>query len=214
MHGSLPKTYVRNGLVFWLDGIDRGNVTGSWVDKIGNITIPLTNVTYNTNGIVFDGTAYGKIENVTTGITPAIGTIEVCAQVETTAAGYTIFCGENSAIRFHFAGGNGTVQYSKISGDMNWKITKNNPFTASLNAVRCYFNGIAGVSDSTISWSPSLTSNCIIIGGAGLLANPAQYNKFVGTLYSIRIYNRQLSADEMLQNQQYDNRRFNLGITF
>lgn len=32
----LPE-YIQDGLVFWLDGIDKGNITGKWIDLIGGI---------------------------------------------------------------------------------------------------------------------------------------------------------------------------------
>ena len=38
----------------------------------------------------------------------------------------------------------------------------------------------------------------------------ASSNYFTGNLYSIRVYNRKLTQEEMLKNQQVDNKRFNL----
>ena len=46
--------YVTDGLVFWLDGIDKGGTT-AWVEKINNYSFENHGATFNTDHVYFDG---------------------------------------------------------------------------------------------------------------------------------------------------------------
>jgi hypothetical protein len=48
--------YVQDGLVFQLDGIEKGGVDGVWKDLVGNKDFILFNCITNPNNIEFNGT--------------------------------------------------------------------------------------------------------------------------------------------------------------
>ena len=79
--------------------------------------------------------------------------------------------------------------------------------TASIRTGLMYKNGESVSTSSTTSKFGTIpTYNCIGYSDA------ATNWSFKGKIYSIRIYNRQLSAAEMVYNQKIDNKRFNLGL--
>ena len=55
--------YVQDGLVFQLDGIDKGNVEGAWVDRKAGRQFTLNNCIVNSNNIEFNGTDSEAIDN-------------------------------------------------------------------------------------------------------------------------------------------------------
>ena len=55
--------YVQDGLVFQLDGIDKGNVEGAWVDRKAGRQFTLNNCIVNSDNIEFNGTDSEAIDN-------------------------------------------------------------------------------------------------------------------------------------------------------
>ena len=82
--------------------------------------------------------------------------------------------------------------------------------TYSISRARAYENCI-GQSFSTNKGYMTGANSKIIVGGSGRGASDI-YDVFNGQIYSIRIYNRQLTEAEVLNNQRIDNTRFNLGL--
>lgn len=213
---SIP--YVADGLVFWLDGISKGTDNTKWVDIAGNKEITLTNCTFTENAVDFSASgAYGLLDGVSTGVLPAEGTIEACLSGSQTlpSAGFCLLRGENTAIRFYFAGASHRVEMNENSSATSWNGIPTSGFsklTASMNEDRAFFNGETLAATTGRTWMSSITSPCIIIGGSGGISNPASGGHFNGLLYAIRIYNRKLSEAEIMQNQIADNARFGLGL--
>lgn len=44
----VPNEYIADGLVLWLDGIDKGDVPNCWIDKIAG------HIFTASNGVTFD----------------------------------------------------------------------------------------------------------------------------------------------------------------
>lgn len=59
---------------------------------------------------------------------------------------------------------------------------------------------------ATASATINLTNSKLYVGQAGVFNN--QFRGFIGTIHSIRIYNRQLSVDEQMKNYEIDKNRF------
>ena len=56
-------SYVQDGLVFQLDGIDKGNVEGAWVDRKAGRQFTLNNCIVNSDNIEFNGNDSEAIDN-------------------------------------------------------------------------------------------------------------------------------------------------------
>lgn len=203
--------YITDGLIFWLDGIERGGVTGQWKDLIGGKIFTLYGVTEETDGVTFAGTtsSYG----IYNGAVSSDWKIETIEATRATSEGTNacIFCpaGASSPIGigliFASAKDNCCIQidgstYSKFLTYSGWK-------RLSLNKDHGIRNGSVSVSKSgTDSWGKNTSGNTYLgVRYTSSLAKP-----FSGKLNSIRIYNRWLTEDEMKANQAVDATRFNV----
>lgn len=211
--GSTPPTpdpgdisnYVQDGLVMHLDGIDKGGVSGRWTSLVGSTYYTLTShSTSETKAIVMDGAGVLTATSGTS-VSGTTGTIEVCAQYLGSAGSAIILNGSASAQLCFIIGGAGYA-FKNARGSNQWNVTKQSLFTCSLNATRCMLNGVVGGTKTTNNW----TSYSDTIGGRSSGSNRYYANV---RIYSIRKYNRLLTAEEMLQNQKVDNARFGLGLT-
>lgn len=210
--------YVTDGLVFRLDGIRKGEDNTKWVDLVGNKEITLANCTFTETGVNFSASnSYGLLNGVSTGVLPAEGTIEACLSGTQTfpSALFCLLRGENTAIRFYFAGPSHRIEMNENSSATSWNgipVSGFEKMTASMNEDRAFFNGEALTATTGRTWMSNISNPCIIIGGSGGTSNPASGGHFDGLIHSIRIYNRKLSEAEILQNQKVDNTRFSLGL--
>lgn len=210
--GEFLTGYIADGLVFHLDGIDRGDVTGQWKDIVGGRIATLTGTyTENTNNIYFNG-GYGEF-NSKPSIGKDDGTIETAVELlayEGTGRP-TVSFGNNyiggSISSQSSSGYGGAMRWFDQNGSMEcWRFPVDSlslVMTASANSDIGICNGYNGEKITTSSWS----------SGGNLLAYRGSGNKFIGKMYAVRIYDRKLSAAEMLINQRVDNTRFNLGLT-
>ena len=212
------SSYIKNGLVFWLDGINRGGVSGQWKDIVNGRIATLTG-TYieNTDNIYFPATSpegYGTFDSKLF-VPYDEGTIETV--VELTAyegTGRPLVSFDNDRMGGSISsqvstGYGGAMRWYLHNGNMKcWRFpeeSKSLVMTASSNIDRGICNGYSGEKIDTSSWAISSLSGMVAFRGSG--------NKFKGKMYSVRIYDRILSAEEMLHNQRVDNIRFNLGLT-
>lgn len=91
----------------------------------------------------------------------------------------------------------------------NW--TAETTGTYSVSTALAMQNGVSKgfTSDKNYQSRKAVAS---IIGGSGRGAS-TYYDCLNGKIHSLRIYNRQLTEEEILYNQAIDNTRFNLGLT-
>lgn len=201
--------YIQDGLIFRLDGIDKGATDGTWVDLVsgtvfrvldGSVT-PMANGFYFNTGRMSGAWNYGSNANYT---------IEVCYRgtigeipafgVGGSNSNYPAFVYHNGNIMYLQQ----QAQYTIPSG-----VLRGN-FTASCNTSIAKMN-MTQLNRAGSDWwimSPN-TSTMYIGGGSG---GGASNWRVKGTICAIRIYNRKLSADEMDINQTIDNIRFELGL--
>lgn len=212
---EMDTGYVKSGLVLWLDGIDRGGVSGEWHSLVGDAFATLyDNYTELSDGIYFPDQSpygYGIVTNGI-GIGYQRGTIEICVELlyyenigrptycfANSNMGGSIMMSEQGNLNFRWWCRTGTSTPLLYTPDIN-----NLKITASGN----YLRGMGNGQESTFASSGAWTHT----GGICYIAKRSQGNPFVGTMHSIRLYDRLLSHSEMLHNQKIDNKRFNLGL--
>lgn len=202
--------YITSGLIFWLDGIEKGNSAGLWRDLIGGIKFTPTSaeaVIKNQDNFYFTAASslYPKgFESNGTLSSTLDTTIEVCYIPEN--ATHCLFIHQNSSPSSLFYKSGNSITFIQRGNTYTYAMTLGNPYTISLNLSSGLVNGNSiSPNTGTDFWN---NSGIFYIGSR----NSSGQNPFKGTLYSIRIYNRRLTSSEMLANQQIDNQRFNLGL--
>lgn len=200
--------YIMDGLVCWFDGINKGNDNTRWTDLIGGLYF-----TFNTYSSVIDNAVYmngaGKLTGSTNMNFANSGTIECCVtrpNGAVTAACIFMPVSVNSLA--FIVTGSGYAYKPAQSPANQYKTTRVANFTCSLNGARGMINGSVLTTRSGNNYNTN-NSGYGTLGGRG---GSPPYN-LNGNIHSIRIYNRQLTEEEMLYNQQVDNERFNLGLT-
>ena len=208
---SVECPYISDGLVFWLDGIEKGNIAGAWTDLIGGYDFQIpSGVTSIADGMVFENphAAMNHLPYTEKLTTPwQNATVEVvctyqqsqsfpwCSSHNTAGSNGTCFCFYNGTI------GIGHSQSNLYTIPDNLKDAKVHTYTVT--AVDAYCDMINLTIPITEYFSPS-TYMSIGCRGNG--------NWYYGTIKSIRIYSLQLTYAERLANAQVDNQRFNLGL--
>ena len=202
------QTYVKNGLVLWLDGIDKGNVSGSWVDKVSGYEFAgVNNPTFGTDYVELDRKTNYLVNSDFSPPTSSNGTIEVVA------TGYTYVSGRYQLLFMPKIIDGGGIALGLYGLNVIWS-TSVKPIlengvgfeVLSVNEDRALSDGTSlSFSTNTNNWGSANTNNYI-----GCRAGTGVF--YGGKIHSIRIYNRKLTADEILNNQRVDNKRFNLRL--
>lgn len=207
--GQSASDYIQDGLIFWLDGIDKGGSRNKWRDIIGGLEFVNYGAIENDDHFYFDGASYmigpsGVVYDITN------HTIEVC--VEPIVKSNWVLCTpsvhgyvEGFSVSFQSIG----ITYAKSTTNL-YDIPYNGKMTISMNIERGYGNMNSLVLSIKDYFSDR---NLWVVGGRTGYPTPSipRY-LFNGKIYAIRIYNKLLTSDEMIYNQQIDNLRFNLGI--
>lgn len=197
--------YITDGLVFWLDGIDKGSTT-AWVEKINGYSFTNHGATFNDDHVYFDGvddyldsSAAATFANMNNSYT-----IEVVYEKESNGFIYQPKSGRYM-ISFGFNANGRVVWQSGRGGRPLYNAPSSG--SVSISNSRALANGTAMTSTgSNYASSPDSSSYIGRRSAAG-------GNYFKGKVYSIRIYSRNLSEAEVLANLAVDNQRFNLGLT-
>ena len=195
--------YVQDGLVFWLDGIDKGEGANTWVEKKQGYVFENHGAVFNPDHVYLDGTAY--LENATA-TTPLVadGTIEVVYQRESANGTVLVPTRPSGASYCGFGVVNNTIRWSVFSSSSRYTIP-NAPALASvsLSADRSLGNGYALTqgSNSYLNQSNNQPSRVGVLN--------SNSNFFTGKIYCIRVYSRKLTEAEVLTNYAIDCQRFN-----
>lgn len=198
------RQYITDGLIFRLDGIDIGSDPSAWTDLVGNIKFTPNNVTRGTNCFIFDGSSSYMVgdKKVPLVATNDTYTIEIVMSVSKTGTNYI------------FNGGTGTDIHFVDNGQLTIRASSNTAYSNSNNSILStysinhssgYKNKVALSQVGTDYWSDGGVTNAFIGGGT-----PGR--RFGGSIYAIRIYNRILTQEEVLLNQQSDILRFGITI--
>lgn len=221
------SNYVQDRLVFHLDGINKGNNADAWTDLIGGVVFPNHGATAEENGFLFEGTGWLGVKDESGAedldFDPSTITIEAAYRDDSTAAeGFAVctFGTQTSAAGKPALLMNKAYNAKYING-MYLQGTQNvwsDPLidgavaahTISVSAARAFDNANQLSSLGVNHWSTNKGGRFV---GATHAANGAIAGFAVGKIFSIRVYNRQLSETEVRHNQRVDNARFNLGLT-
>lgn len=215
----LPE-YISDGLVLWLDGKVKGSTTDAWTDLVNGVvfTKKAGGVTFNSDNVQFGNNANNALHNTSSYVftNSSTGTIEVCYRDVPTSTSevHTIFYSYGNvgySICFQFY--KGKIIWSVGNGSQKYfgKWTAGSTGTYSISNARAYQNG-TNVGFMTTKDYISRSAVAAIVGGSGRGAS-TYYDCLNGKIHSIRVYNRQLTEEEVLHNQAIDNTRFNLGLT-
>ena len=201
------NSYIQDGLVFQLDGINKGSNEGKWTDLVGGVQFTIPNseyITENTNG--FTWTAKVNMP-VYSGTIPSgeSCTVEV-AMIRTgndniwgafaSAANNTLGTVVIAIFRNNF------IVINRKNTLPASNIPVNQFTTVSMNAIYACVNKV----EKTLS----STTDYISATAAGVGSVYGGYQGMLGTIYAIRIYNRQLTVAEMQFNQEVDIKRFGI----
>jgi hypothetical protein len=211
---------VTDGLVLALDAADKNSYPGSgttWRDMSGNnYSGSLTNgPTFSNNSIVFDGVD----DSVVTNLTGTINNLTVECWYRGTKVtrnhlwnfGLSVnetnlSCDFNDGYdlwMYWEGGGNNRVRYN-IDGSFTDSTIKCLVFTHIGSTNKVFLNG----TELTITESGGVQT-FTNVNGTGTF-NLADVVSFSGNIYNTKVYNRALSASEILQNYNAQKSRFNL----
>ena len=222
---SPPTEYVQDGLLAFWDGIQNigsgvhVDGTNVWKDLVGGYEFSLTGTTIGDNSMIFDGTAssYGTLSATDTSSTflaAKSGTLEIvyrstssaASQVlmqSTGASGLAYAIWETSKILPYTSGSQASQQsFSFSSGTSTNFVAVRYSSSAPISAIA---NGSALVSAGGSSWASPGTET--FIGNRATKATG-----FTGSIYAIRLYDRQLTNPEILANQALDRSRFSQAV--
>lgn len=200
--------YITDQIAFWLDGYEFGLKDGAfWRDKVMGWAL-----NYNSgNGHMENGRVYGNVQNSSTNpiqnlnFNPNTCTMEIVFCVDVLPSSRIL-----QPIGFGASNGNyvlnlryGNVQYKESAiVDKTIKLEDSDQGKPIILGIS---NGVIvknGIVQKTISSSWTGTTGQRIIG----------FIEGQGYICAIRIYDRLLTADEMINNQIVDNEYYKLGL--
>ncbi len=230
-----PSGYVDNGLVLHLDCQNAGNQANHWIDLVDGVDFELSNVTTdNDGGMKFTSTnsSYGVAEGAALDIPFSQGTIEVvvknlsfknkatpfkCSEVDGIAfggwnfgsvKGWCMACSDTAATSSRLIWNNSLNDGDLITGYFGMTQA-----TAVVNGVELPTytnengNGTYTLTNGVFTINANESSN-IMLGKNTNSGNASTYMD--GTILAVRVYNRQLSAAEMIQNYNVDKTKYGL----
>jgi hypothetical protein len=217
---------VTDGLVLSLNAADRNSYPGSgttWTDMSGNenngtLTNGPTFSSANGGSIAFDGVDdYVNVQNIASNPTALTVT---CFVLPLTMASPRVFFGYRSSLTelIQLTIQDDSTAYFQIRGSSNTLLN----ITQSIQISRAFmltgiFNKITGIHTLYVNNVPTqglldltgqtLNSSLTTIGATNTATYTAPYSGFI---YNCQVYNRALSASEVLQNYNAQKSRFNL----
>ena len=213
--------YVQDGLVFQLDGIDKGNVEGAWVDRKAGRQFTLNNCIVNSNNIEFNGKNSEAIDNDndTFPTVPESYTIEVVLYYGrgtiltenhyTTSYGSPMMVAFSSTIDF-FTIGRNLQAVEALPENKYMCLQAHNKYDTP--QVNCNGDVLA----SRQGTDSIIDNRDFNYGQASIGCVWTDYGKktghLLGKVYSIRLYNRELTEEELYNNMVIDYMRFRIPI--
>ena len=230
--------YLKNGLILYLDGVDNtrnghSTTTTTWEDLSGNNNDftkheSAANTLWRDNSYVGDETNRTLILNKAILENSSACSIEVCYDIPKLKAYYWVFQSrevEDNANGFQFWvnsnsrdlllwGNNSYISFINERGTNLTNLRKRTMAIAVDNSTLVFSdNGEIYNKDSNEGIIQSLMPrDYYAIGSALPWKTETQWAKywFNGNIYSIRVYNRKLSEEELRNNYEIDRVRFNM----
>lgn len=202
--GGKLSDYVQDGLVLHMDG-KTGKSGSTWTSVVGSVVFTNSGATFNSDHVYFGGTNY---LSETSFSPPASGTGTIEVVIDNEAFGQSsalVFMGRvNSGLGF---GMNASKQIIWSCGATyrTRPVATLAKASFSISNSRKYQNGVSMSTSGSDYWAGRNGTNWVGRRNTG--------NYFKGKIYSIRIYDKQLTEEEVLKNLSVDNIRFQLGLT-
>lgn len=201
--GTQQDKYIEDGLIFWLDGINKGGDPSAWTDLVYGAKFPYNDtVVLNEDNVDFlnNTRVLNASPNYPAPATPLnASTIEVVCQYpyQTGLIYYS-----PSSVAFGILGGNYILPNGNTFSVREYTAAKIYTFACASN-VQAFQNGLILAKGGGDNW-----------GGAASYAQLGGRQNtntlYKGKLYCIRIYTRLLSEEEVLHNFEVDKKRFNI----
>lgn len=177
--------YIQDGLVFQLDGIDKGN--DAWIDRKGQKEFVLHNVVTNSNNMEFNGTNSYAACSSTLGYDSATHTLEVVWEGNK-VTGVPFFGGPTSAELCLLPQG-APIRRLSFGTGMNFIVNQPDELKMiSANADNIIYNA------GWIGTSAALEANASYNQTVASVGRYKTSNYFRGKIYAIRVYDRKLTT--------------------
>ena len=203
--------YIKSGKTFHLDGISIGDNTNAWTDLVGGVIFPVvTGITHMTDHFNFaSGHDVMSSSNYTELDFPLTGTIEAVCNFSHAGGVGIIYTGKAGTMSCIYYGSNLVIA---IQGSGSLPCYAARSYTGS--PLQVSLSGDAGYLNGTLQ-TPGANSSMRRMGTYCVIGNGHQSNNYplVGDIYSIRYYNRVLTAEERANNIAVDRIRFNLALS-
>ena len=214
----LPNGYIKDGLVFFLDS-KHGASASQWTDLVGDKAFALTDCTFGSDGVVFNGTtSMGTLQG---GITDdwENETIEVVIDGRETITSGCILSQtwENDAVgismRFGNEGSNRPRFVYMMDGtnhDYYWLQTSQDKNRIGVaGSTLAVLNGTKATSTYSTYYAKNLSGTTYL--GCHYVSSTSQNSAFFkGKILAVRIYNRKLTESEINANQSVDASYYNV----
>ena len=222
------SSYIQNGLVFQMDGLEQGSNTSAWTDLVNGVVFTPNGATKRANGWYFDGVDDYMLGDSNMGsFNPNAHTVEVCIQSELSNQAYYVFVDSEGKTIFCYIYNyqskdwytiRGTQASGAYGGSLNTgtRDNGNGAKIVSINGAVTQGNDggrVNGDTKTITNLSNGSATGYPTIGARYVASQSGFADFFKGTVHAIRIYNRALTLAEMLANQKIDNERFDLGLT-
>ena len=224
------QSYVTSGLIHRYDAIENTSEghdgsSGVWEDLVGDYDLTLTSasaLTWGTDYLQFDGTANssvksasGEVENsesktiefvisTLSSSTESLGNVLYNSGMATDAYGKVILYSDNSV----GVEGKGGATYPTGLNSISLVHYIAGEYGSDGKTSKVFVNGEQVTKGST-DHSLTGSQNKVIVGGSAGATEEIGY-RFTGKIHAIRIYNRNLTAEEVAQNYAIDVTRFGL----
>lgn len=205
LNGLSWKNYIQDGLVLCLDGIDKGGSDGVWTSLVDGyeFTTDNTAMLAESGKVVFDGSSY-LINNSFQCPSYSSATLEIVLKRDNISS--VVFCPISGSSKIA-AGFFNSRLFTKIySNGYSYSQVSSAKTSISIKSDACFYNGAA---QSHVSSMDYIVTNGTV-NYIGCRYNSGISSVFLGEVYCIRIYSRQLSTDEIIQNYEVDKKRFGL----
>lgn len=202
----LECPYITDGLVFWLDGINKGKSSAGWQDLISKNVFPwIARTTQGENCVIFgDGSTNMENSNVAV-FNASESTAEACGSKRSGRTYQMIlYQAYTNGLLLSLDLGNKMLTFKSKGNDGRYTVNIPSTFTVSANSNLAIVNSKKVTSQWASDWD--------VRGDGTKIGARAGTHGYGGNIHCIRVYNRLLTEEEMLFNHQVDNERFNLGL--
>ena len=190
--------YIQDGLIFQLDGIERGDEPGKWKELVSGIAYNVQNNVTGNNSVTLPPSI-----NLNTMKGDKSSTVELCTIKLYHATGFRqVLVNGYTALSMQLVGSRAYIYQTSDNLDKNAYSLKNGVQCTAIKTDYVVQDGLKTPVNQYGYWSEAIE---VLLGGVAA-------HTYSGKIHAMRVYNRQLTDDEILYNQRVDNIRFNLGL--